>query len=106
MNSASDPRSPRLPADYPVQYRPRGTERASLALGQMVDISESGLRLQIGGSLPVETVVELEIAAGGNLIHARGQVMRVVDDGDGHFDLGLRWLGIATENLYALLYPS
>lgn len=106
MNSASDRRSPRLPADYPVQYRPRGSERESLGLGQMVDISESGLRIQIGAPLPVETVVELEIAARGQLIHARGQVMRVVEDDSGQCDLGLRWLGIATENLYTLLYPN
>lgn len=105
----SEPRRPRLATHHPATYRPRRAAAPPGAppLGEVLDISESGLRLRTAEELDLGVEVDLEIVVGGELLFARGRVVRVRARGNGGlWDCGLRWTGIPTETLYALLYNA
>lgn len=104
----TEPRRPRLPTRHPATYRPRHVTAPppTPVIGEVLDVSESGLRLRTAQDLTVGAEIDLEIVARGELLFARARVMRVQPADDGRFDCGLRWTGIPTETLYLLLYEA
>lgn len=104
----TEPRRPRLPTRHPATFRPRtATDRPVMpVVGEVLDVSESGLRLRTAEELALGAEIDLEIAVRGELIFARGKVMRIQPANAGRFDCGLRWTGIPTETLYLLLYQA
>ncbi len=103
----SPPRPARIAAWHPVLLRSRGEhpEGAFTDIGRMLDVSETGLLLQTAHRQEIGAELDLEIATTGQLLFARGVVIRVRADDGGGFELGLAWTGIPTEGLAALLYP-
>jgi hypothetical protein len=73
-------------------------------MGEVLDVSESGFRLRASEELPPGAEIDLEIVVAGELLYARGKVVRVGADEDGLYEHGLTWTGIPTESLYTLLY--
>jgi hypothetical protein len=103
-----EPRRPRLTTSHPATYRPRRDAdiHATPVVGEVMDISESGFRLRTSQELAVGAEIDLEIVVAGEPLFARGRVVRASRAEDGRFDCGLRWNGIPTETLYALLYGT
>jgi len=103
-----EPRRPRLTTSHPATYRPHhdAAVRATPVVAEVMDISESGFRLRTSQGLGLGAEIDLEIVVAGELLFARGRVVRVSHADDGGFDCGLRWNGIPTETLYALLYST
>jgi len=103
-----EPRRPRLTTSHPATYRPHDDAAvgATPIVGEVMDLSESGFRLRSSQELDLGAEIDLEIVVGGELLFARGRVVRVSRADDGRFECGLRWNGIPTETLYALLYST
>lgn len=101
-------RPSRIAAQHPVLFRRRAAQGAMTApeIGRMLDVSETGFLLQSARPLELGAEVELEIATAGQLLFARGVLVRTQPADDGGFELGLRWTGIPNEALLALLYPA
>lgn len=103
-----EPRQPRLSTSHPASFRPR-SERTSdepPRMGQVRDVSESGFKLVSAVELEKGAEIDLEIVVEGEILFARGKVVRSLPDEDGLWECGLTWTGIPTESLFRLLYSK
>lgn len=72
-------RSPRVRALYHIVLTSDGSsEEQSVTVGRTIDVSESGVRVEIPGRLCVDDKVRLEIAVEETMVNAKGRVIRAM----------------------------
>lgn len=85
--------TPRVQKLFMIAYLPKesGPSRTPVSLGRTVDISPSGVGMEIYKEVAVGTVMEMEIDLEGLPVLARGKVVRVDLLDDGNFLIGIRF---------------
>jgi c-di-GMP-binding flagellar brake protein YcgR len=76
-------RAPRVEALYHIVISSDGdADEVSITVGRTVDVSETGVRVEVPGVLAVDDRVRLEIAVEDTLVNATGRVIRVARLGE------------------------
>jgi len=85
--------TPRVQKLFMIAYLPKesGPLRTPVSLGRTVDISPSGVGMEIYKEVAVETVMEMEIDLEGLPVLARGKVVRVDLLDNGNYLIGIRF---------------
>jgi len=85
--------TPRVQQLFMIAYLPKesGLSRTPVSLGRTVDISPSGVGMEIYREVAVGTVVEMEIDLEGLPVLARGKVARTDLLDNGNFIIGVRF---------------
>jgi len=83
--------TPRVQKLFMIAYLPKenGPSRTPVSLGRTVDISPSGVGMEIYKEVAVGTVMEMEIDLDGLPVLARGKVVRVDLLDNGNFLIGI-----------------
>ena len=93
---------PRVRALYHVVLtRNGGTDEISVTVGRTIDVSESGVRVEIPGSLCIDDKVRLEIAVEETVVNAQGRVIRAMRLGD-LIEAGIEFTVISDSDRLAL----
>lgn len=84
---------PRVQKLFMIAYLPQenGPSRTPVSLGRTVDISPSGVGMEIYKEVAAGTVMEMEIDLEGLPVLARGKVVRVDLLDNGNFLIGIRF---------------
>lgn len=96
-------REPRLRVSVLINLAPHvaGARTRELILGRTVDLSRSGVRVQLHRPLEVGMRVRLSIALRERLVEALGEVRSVMRAGDG-YEVGLAFIDIEPPHRDAL----
>ena len=98
-------RAPRVRALYHIVISSNGdANEISVAIGRTVDVSETGVRVELPGRLCVDDRVRLEIAVEETVVNAEGQVIRAARVGD-LVEAGIEFTFIEEADRLALLRP-
>jgi len=86
-------KSPRVDRLYMITYVPHteGPHKTPLSLGRTLNISPTGVAMEVYRELPLGTALELEIDLDDSTVSAWGQVVRNDDLGGGDFVVGVRF---------------
>ena len=99
-------RAPRVEALYHIVITSDGeTNEVSITVGRTVDVSGTGVRVQVPGILGVDDPVRLEIGVGETLVNAKGRVIRVARLGE-LIEAGIEFTRITDSDRLALLRAS
>ena len=85
--------NPRVQKLFMIAYLPKenGASRTPISLGRTIDISPTGVGMEIYKEVAVGTVMEMEIDLEGLPVSARGKVVRVDPLENGNFLIGIRF---------------
>jgi hypothetical protein len=83
--------TPRVQKLFMIVYLPKenGPARTAVSLGRTIDISPSGVGMEIYKEVTVGTVMEMEIDLEGLSVLAKGKVVRVDPLDNGNFLIGI-----------------
>jgi c-di-GMP-binding flagellar brake protein YcgR len=96
-------RAPRVAALYHIVISSDGeSEEVSITVGRTVDVSETGVRVEVPGVLCVDDKVRIEIAVEETVVNARGRVIRVARLGE-LVEAGIEFTRISDTDRLALL---
>lgn len=68
-------------------------------MGRTINISISGILLEISSQLSKDQLLDMELALGNDLIDAKGKVVHCHDLGNGKFQAGIEFTDISSDNL-------
>lgn len=85
--------NPRVQKLFMIAYLPKesGPSRTPISLGRTVDISPTGVGMEVYKEIAVGTAMEMDIDLDGLPVPARGKVVRVDLLPDGNFLIGIRF---------------
>ena len=96
-------RTPRVQALYHVVVtRNGGKEESSITVGRTVDVSETGVRVELPGHLCVDDRVRMEIGLEETVVNAQGRVIRAARIGE-LLEAGIEFTVISDEDRLALM---
>lgn len=67
----------------------------SLSTAATVDVSQGGLRIHCHESIPVSTVLEIELAVGEEILKAVGRVVFAREEAPGSYVMGLKFVDMS-----------
>jgi len=90
---------PRVKNLYLVSYihKEAGRQIAPVSMGRTLDISPSGVRLEVFQQIKAESEMEMEIALEDSQVSVRGMVLRALETGDDVYVLGIRFNEVCAE---------
>ncbi len=93
ISSEEKRESPRVEKLFMIAYLPQeeDSSRTPISLGRTVDISPSGVGMEIYKEVALGTTMEMEIDLEGLPVSARGKVVRVDPLDNGNFLIGIRF---------------
>ncbi|HAD04770.1 MAG: hypothetical protein A2091_08880 [Desulfuromonadales bacterium GWD2_61_12] len=86
-------KSPRVDKLYLIAYVPQndGPQKTQISLGRTLNISPSGVAMEIYREIPLGTALELEIDFDDVTVSAWGKVIRSDDLGGGDFTVAIKF---------------
>ncbi len=84
---------PRVNKLYLISYIPkeRGRQTSPVSMGRTLDISPSGVRIEVFQQVNVESEMELEIAMEDTQSYINGKVIRSLESGKNVYILGIHF---------------
>ena len=81
----------------------RERQKTSISMGKTLDLSQSGVRIQVSTGLEEGDLLEIEIGAGEELIQAEARVVHVELVEGGFFEVGAEFTNLADQDRAVLL---
>ncbi len=84
---------PRVKKLYLISYlnKENGRQISSISMGRTLDLSASGIRVEVFQTINIDSEMELEIIRDETLFKVTGSVLRVTSTGDEIFVLGIQF---------------
>ena len=96
-------RTPRVHSINLVAYTRHERRITSTSMGRTIDLSRSGVRFKVSTGLEEGDLLELEIGASEELIHAEARVVHVELAEGGLFEVGAEFTSLSHQDRAALL---
>jgi len=95
---------PRVKNLYLVSYihKEAGRQISPVSMGRTLDLSPSGVRLEVFQPIKAESEMEMEIAMEDSQVSVNGVVLRALEAGDDVFVLGIRFNKVCGELIDSL----
>ena len=99
-------RAPRVRALYHIVISSDGgADEVSVTVGRTIDVSETGVCVEMPSRLCIDDRVRLEIAVEETVVNAKGRIIRAMRVGD-LIEAGIEFTLITEEDRLALLRPA